>query len=327
MSHNQPGPYGGQQPGPYGQQPPQGPYGQQVPQPPQGQPGYGYPQQAPPPPGYGYPQQGQQPPAYGQQPPQGPYGQPQQPGPYGQQPQYPGGMVPPPPPAPKKKTGLIVGAVVVALAVIGGGVYFLTAGGGGSVADDGKTYRLTTPSTVLQAAYKKSESPSAGSGSMTADDIKEFEERGVTNPKDAHGQYTAGEGMGKKGLNFYGVYGEIDDPEKVVDAFLAELKKNSAGSDQGFKVVGSPQEFTPAGFENGVMKCQEAEFTISDLAPEDASAPKSLKTAMCVWGDRSTLVNVTSSDAGTMLAGLGVPLQEAAENAAKLRDDIRVEIK
>ncbi len=323
MSYNQPGPYGQQppQPGPYGQ-PPQGqpnPYGQPQ-QPPQGQPGYGYPQQAPPAQGYGYPQQ-PQPGPYGQQP---QYGQPQPPGPYGQQPQYPGGMVPPPPGAPKKKTGLIVGAVVVALAVIGGGAYFFMSGSG--VADDGKKYELTAPATVLNGEYKKSASPSGGG--MTADDVKELEAQGVTGAKNVNGQYTSGQTVSQKALNFTGLYGEIDDPEKVVDAMFAEIKKNSTqGSSDGFKFIGSPEEFTPEGFENGIMKCQKAEFKMGETGADDAGVPNSFKTPMCVWGDHSTVAYVMYSDAGATLTGKDIPMEDAAANAAKLRNDVRVEIK
>ncbi|MBT2527132.1 hypothetical protein J7E91_17305 [Streptomyces sp. ISL-99] len=325
MSYNQPGPYGGQQPGPYGQQPPQGqpnPYGQQ---PPQGQPGYGYPQQAPPPQGYGYPQQGQQPPPYGQP----PYGQPQQPGPYGQQPQYPGGMVPPPPGAPKKKTGLIVGVVVVALAVIGGGIYFATLRGGGSdIADDGKRYKLEAPETVLGGEYKKSAAaPGSAGGGMTSSDLQKLEGQGINNPTEASGQYEAGQDMAKKALSFSGVYGEIDDPAKVIDDMFAEMKKNSEqNAGKGVQLLGEAKEFTPAGFEGGVMKCQEAEFKLGATVSSDASSSKGFKTPMCVWGDHSTVASVTFTDTGAILAGGGIPLDEVADMAAKLRKDVRVEI-
>ncbi|WP_093800860.1 hypothetical protein [Streptomyces sp. Wb2n-11] len=326
MSYNQPGPYGGQQPGPYGQQPPQGqpnPYGQQ---PPQGQPGYGYPQQAPPPQGYGYPQQGQQQAPYGQQP---PYGQPQHPGPYGQQPQYPGGMVPPPG-APKKKTGLIVGAVIVALAVIGGGVYFLTSGGSSSVADDGKKYKLTTPAAVLGGEFTGSAPAAGGGGGMSSSDINELEGKGIVNPTEASGQYKSGEGATLKSIGFSGLYGEIEDPEEVVDAMFAEFKKNSdkgAGKPGTLKLVGSPEEFTPEGFENGIMKCQDAEFVMGEASTTNAGLPNSFKTPMCVWGDHSTLAYVSYSDVASTAIGKAIPLADAAANAAKLRNDVRVEIK
>ncbi|MFD4760167.1 hypothetical protein ACFWOJ_15135 [Streptomyces sp. NPDC058439] len=309
----QPGPYGGQppqgQPGPYGQQP--GPYGQQ---PPQGQPGYGYPQQAPqgvppqqqPQPGYGYPQ-AQQPGPYGQQPPTPPYG--------GQQ-AY--GM---PPEAPKKKTGLIIGGAVVALAVIAGGVYFLTSGGGSSVADDGKTYKLTTPETVLDSTYKKNPSAS-GNTKMTSDDVKEFEKWGVTNAKQVGAGYTSGEAVSQKILSFGGVYGTIDHPEAVVDAMFGKMKEESAkGDKKDGQLVGSPKSFSPAGFENGILKCQESN------SPADATTGKATSVPLCIWGDHSTVAVVIGMDMAALMAGKSVSLDDAANNAAKLRNDVRVEVK
>lgn len=323
MSYNQPGPYGGQppqgQPGPYGQQP--GPYGGQPPQgPPQGQPGYGYPQQAPqgvPPqqqpqqPGYGYPQ-AQQPGPYGQQPPTPPYGG--QPA-YGQQPPFP------PAQQPKKKTGLIIGGVIVALAVIGGGVYALTSGGGsGSVADDGKTYKLTTPATVLDGTYKKS--PDQGDADMTSQDIKDFESYGVKSPKKGGGSYTAGESASQKMLSFNGVYGTIDDPEAVVDAMFSKLKEETdKGDDKDGKLVGSPEAYSPAGFENGVLKCQGSEGSASK------SGGKTVTIPFCIWGDHSTVAVVVNIDMAGLVLGKGVSLEEAAGTAAKLRNDVRVEVK
>ncbi|MFF8911857.1 hypothetical protein ACF08M_00645 [Streptomyces sp. NPDC015032] len=301
MSYNQPGPYG-QQPGPYGQQPPQG------------QPGYGYPQQ-PPQPGYGYPQ-AQQPGPYGQQPPAPPYGGPQ----YGGQPPFP-------PAQPKKKTGLIVGGVIVAMAVIAGGVYFLTSGGGSSVADDGKTYKLTTPETVLNGAYKKS--PGQGDGNkMTAKDVKEAEGWGVRNAKNAGASYTSGEAATEKMLSFNGVYGDIEDPEKVVDAMFAKMKSEAAKAPDPedrtkSEFVGSPKAFTPAGFENGVLKCQEAKVT--DIS--STGGGKETTMPFCIWGDHSTVVYVMDLDMAGMMTGKSVSLDDAANDAAKLRNDVRVEVK
>ncbi|MEU6676020.1 hypothetical protein [Streptomyces sp. NPDC046925] len=304
MSYNQPGPYGGQQP----QQP--GPYGQQGP--------YGAPQQPPAPqPGYGYPQQ-----------PQGPYGQ-QPPGPYGQQPHAPYGQVPPPPPqgGGGKKAGIIVGAVV-AIAAVGAGVWWFTAGkDGGSVADDGKTYTLTTPASVLGGEYKKSDS-AGGGGGMSSSDLKDLEERGVSGPKDVHAAYNSGSGTTMKSLNFSGVYGEIDDPEKVVDGMFAEMKRKSKEEPGSVTLIGSPEEFTPDGFDNGVMKCQKAEFRLG--APDEAEqegVPNTFQTPMCIWGDHSTVASVGHSDASATASGKDISLDTAADLAAKLRADVRTEAK
>lgn len=324
MSYNQPGPYGQQpqQPGPYGQQPQGGPnpYGQ-PPQPPQGQPGYGYPQQAPPPQGYGYPQPGQQPPPYGQQP---PYGQPQHPGPYGQQPQYPGGMVPMPPPAPKKKTGLIVGAVVVALAVIGGGVYFVTSGGGNSaVADDTKGYKIVPPASVDE--YKKSATGDQ-STRMTDKDKTEAAALGVTNPQQVAASYAAGADpnnpLAGKMLNFNGVWGEISDPEKVLDASFTKVTQ---GKEAGLKMelVGSPREVTPDGFEGALMKCQNIKM-INDAGDGSvANGPKEFEIPTCIWADYSTYGVVNAIEMAKSATGGSMSQDEVAALAAKLYNTAR----
>ncbi len=236
----------------------------------------------------------------------------------------------PPPGAPKKKTGLIVGAVVVALAVIGGGAYFLTSGGSSSVADDGKKYKLTTPATVLGGEFTESAPAAGGGGGMSSSDINELEGKGIANPTEATGQYKSGEGATLKNIAFSGLYGEIEDPEEVVDAMFAEFKKNSdkgAGKPGTLKLVGSPEEFTPEGFENGIMKCQDAEFVMGEASTTNASLPNSFKTPMCVWGDHSTLAYVSYSDVASTATGRAIPLADAAANAAKLRNDVRVEIK
>jgi hypothetical protein len=231
-----------------------------------------------------------------------------------------------PPAAPKKKTGLIIGGAVVALVVIAGGAYFLTSGGGSSsVADDGKTYKLTTPETVLDGTYKKS--PSQGDrDKMTAKDVKEAEGWGVHNAKSAGASYTSGEAAAQKILSFNGVYGDIDDPEKVVDAMFAKLKSEAAkdkDTETKGELIGSPKAFTPAGFENGVLKCQESKIT--DTSSTGTNKPTTMP--LCIWGDHSTVVYVMDLDMAAMMTGKSVPLEDAANNAAKLRNDVRVEVK
>ncbi|MDG4857815.1 hypothetical protein P8605_06530 [Streptomyces sp. T-3] len=321
MSYNQPGPYGGQpqQPGPYGQGQPQqpGPYGQQ----PQ-QPGYGYPQQAPqgvPPqqPGYGYPQQGQP----------GGYSQPQQPGqPYGQQ-QAPYGQVPPPPGGGGgKKVGVII-AAVVALAAIGGGIYYFTSGGGSSeVADDGKTYKLATPATVVDGQYTKD---SSSDSDMSDDELAAIKKAGVKNAKAVSGDYKAGDGMTAKSLAFGGAYGDIEDPEAVVDALFANMKKEAEEDKDTSKtkgeLIGSPQEFTPDGFENGIMKCQEAKIT--NTGGTSGDGPKTMTMPFCAWADHSTVAQVLSFDMSSLSSGKSASMEDTAALAAKLRNDVRVEVK
>ncbi|MEV7390246.1 MULTISPECIES: hypothetical protein [unclassified Streptomyces] len=332
MSYNQPGPYGGpppQQPGPYGPQP--GPYGQ----PPQApQPGYGYPQQAPPAappqpgpygqqppqPGYGYPQQGapgapQQNP-YGQQP---PYGQP----PYGQQPY--GAPQPPAPGGGKKKTGLVIGAVAV-VAAVAVGAYFVLAGNNsaGGIKDDG-AHKLTTPATVINGTYKKSDGSGSSDG-LTDSDVSDFEKMGVKNPKAVSAGYGNGSGVTTKSLSFAGVYGTIDDPEAVVDAMFAKVKSESekSGSSEKGKLVGSPETVSPAGFANGVMKCQVIQVDNSSAA--SAGEPKTLKSPMCIWGDHSTVALVSAFSFANLAGSDSSLIADNAETTAKLRNDVRVKL-
>ncbi|MFJ8827187.1 hypothetical protein ACIREE_36140 [Streptomyces sp. NPDC102467] len=331
MSHNQPGPYGGQpqQPGPYGQQPQPGPYGQQ-PQAPQ--PGYGYPQQAPQP-GYGYPQQAppgvppQQPNPYGQ--PQQPYSQPQQPGPYGQQPQDVYGQYPPAPPqgGGKKKTGLIIAAVAV-VAAIGVGAYFVFGGGGGgaSVADDG-AHKLTTPATVL-GEYKKDASNSSSGDGFDDQDMKDAEKNGLKNGKPVNAAYQVQDTsnpLGAKMLQFTGVYGEISDPEKVVDGMFAkaalQATKDESDSEGKAELVGSPTNYST---DDYILKCQELKYESKDSSSSSAGMPKTMHMPVCIWGDHSTAAVVIPLEVADMMAGKQPDLKASSDIATKLRTEVRV---
>ncbi|MFF1696048.1 hypothetical protein ACFVXC_20860 [Streptomyces sp. NPDC058257] len=337
MSYNQPGPYGGQQP----QQP--GPYGGG--QPPQ-QPGpYGQPPQAPQP-GYGYPPQAPQQQAPQQQP---GYGYPQQQAPYGQQPQAPYGQFPPPvpPQGGGKKTGIIIAAVVAVVAVAVGGYFVLAggdddggkkgggssvAGGGAGIKDDGP-HKLITPATVL-SEYKQNKE--AGSeGGMSSDDIEKAEEQGVKNAKDVAAQYQAGDEdnpLSQKVLQFNGVYGDITDPEKVVDAMFGEAAKNAEEGGTGagggeMKLVGSPKSYSPAGLDGAVLKCQEMKLDLGSSSTAGSSqGPSEMSMATCIWGDNSTLGIAITSDVANAMAGKSADLDGAAETTAKFRKEVRVKL-
>ncbi|MET7902451.1 hypothetical protein ABZS86_13585 [Streptomyces sp. NPDC005355] len=330
MSYNQPGPYGQQpqQPGPYGQ-------GGAA-----GQPGYGYPQQPgpygqppqgqPPQPGYGYPQQPQQPagpygqPAapYGQQP---PYGQPGMPGPYQPGPGQGGGN--------KKSLAIAIGAVVVVAAVVGGVLLFKGGDDGGSakVADDGKRYKLTTPQTVA-GEYTK-EGSGTDDGSLSSSDKDDFAKFGVTNPEGTGASYKSGQGMTAKALEFKGVWGEVKDPEAVVDGAFAKIAKEaaddpSAGSGAKAELVGSPEKVSPSGLDNAVMKCQNTKFTPgTGSSASGGPGGKGFTIPICMWGDHSTVGYVVVSDTASALTGKGLTLDQAGEITAKVRSDARVEIK
>ncbi|MEU4728711.1 hypothetical protein [Streptomyces sp. NPDC023588] len=297
MSYNQPGPYGQpQQPGPYGQQPPPpGPYGQPAPQP-----GYGYPQQPGVPP-QGYPQQPQTP-AYG----------------YPQQPPY-GGT-----PPKKSKAGVIIGVVVAVAVIAGGGWYFMKGGGaGGGIAANTKGYKLVAPESVDD--FKKD--PKYKDKEFSDKDKKEAEGVGVKNPTQVGMTYQSGDPknpLSAKLLNFSGVYGEVADPEKAVDAYfaLAKLEATKGDSKQTVDLIGSPKTMSPAGFKGAVMKCQEAKFTTKDTT---AKGPKEFTLPICIWGDYSTLSTVTAMEMSSVLAGKsGYTLEQTAEFTAKLYNTARV---
>ncbi|WP_434589444.1 hypothetical protein [Streptomyces sp. A5-4] len=258
----------------------------------------------------------------------GPYGgQPQQPGPYGQQPQYGGGQFPPPAPAaPKKKTGLIVGVVVVALAVIGGGAYFLVGpGGSGGLEDDGP-HKLTTPATVL-GEYKRLSGDSVGK-TPNAETKQKFTDMGVEDGHPATGIYSTTDltkfdpknpssledAKDSKSLNLFGAWGKISDPEKAVDAYFANTKREAEKESEKTKVtlVGEPEEVSPDGFDGGIMKCQAMES-------KNPTTGQAQTSSFCAWSDYSTMGVVASNSAAKPTS-----TEEAANITAKLRTEIRV---
>jgi hypothetical protein len=263
---------------------------------------------------------------------------PGQPGPYGQQgmpmpPQGGGGG--------KGKTiGIIVGALVVVAAVIGGVLMFTGddgdgggkgggGKGGGSVADDGKKYKLTTPATV---AGEFNKTPASGSGdTFNDDDIAKFEKFGVQNPKQVSAKYkTSGSGVDVKQLEFGGVYGDIANPEAVVNGALmmmAKEAKEDPNTNGGGKATldGEPETVKPAGLgDDAVMKCQKVKFTPGS---NNTSGMKGFTIPFCMWGDNSTIGFVVVADTAAVLSGTGTPVSEAGATTAKVRKDTRVEIK
>ncbi|MDK1474416.1 hypothetical protein QNO07_13470 [Streptomyces sp. 549] len=335
MSHNQPppqGPYGQQpqQPGPYGAPPPQG-YGHPGQGGAPGQPGYGYPQQPPPvgpgqppPPNpYGQPPQGG---PYGQ-PGQGGYGQPPQGGPYGGPPQQPGGYPqqsgpyggpPPASPGGGKKKIIAISAVAVAVAgalVVG----VLLMGGGGGLEDDGP-HTLTAPEELL-TEYKKIPEDEEGAGSDA-----EFEEAigalGVQDAETLDVSYStvdfkdpaaAAQLPTAKIMMVAGAWGKVDDPEKTVNDFFTFMAAKEAEDEGGSsELVGEPEEFTPDGLDNAVMKCQR-------MKSDDGPGNSTIELPFCVWGDHSTVGVI----APMQFTG-STSTEQAAEITAKARNEMRV---
>ncbi|WP_399925334.1 hypothetical protein [Streptomyces kanamyceticus] len=296
MSHNQPGPYDGQQSGPYGQQPQQpGPYGQPQPGP------YGQPPQQPQQ-GYGYPQ-----------PPQ------QQPGPYGQQPQGPYGQVPPPPPPQgggNKKTGLIIGAVAV-VAALGVGAYFLFGGGGSASVEDDGAHKLVPPTSVGE--YKKGDDADGpDDGPLGSNDKKDAEEIGIKNGENVGATYRSGEAFKGRQMSFWGMYGEIADPEKSIDEGFAKAEESAqkdSDDSEEYELVGDPETVEPDALDNAVMKCQTANIK------EDG---RLMKLPICIWADHSTYGVVFGIDMAALAKGGGMATDEVASFAADLRKAARV---
>ncbi|GHF42249.1 hypothetical protein [Streptomyces morookaense] len=297
MSYNQPGPYG-QPP-----QPPQGPnpYGQGGAP---GQPGYGYPQQAPPPqspyaappvqPPYGAPQQPQQggwgqPPQPPQAPQQGGWGQPGMPGGY------------PPPPAKSGGAGkgiaIAVGALVVVGAVVGG-IVFLSGGssGGGKV----KPYTIVLPDSLLDGQYTKGPTQPGAQTSQDLTNNDKTKALGIDNGTGVSGRYTNGQ---KQVLSVAGVYGEVPDPAKTVDAMLAQMdeneKKLGAQIHATYETTSPATEYHPSGFDGAVMKCLSKKVTINM-----GTISSNAQSSTCIWAD-SSAVGVVTHEVPKTSGGLG----------------------
>lgn len=206
------------------------------------------------------------------------------------------------------------------VAAIGVGAYFVLGGGGASVADDGP-HKLITPETVL-GEYKKAPNEKDSDGKKF---LEEAEKTGVKNATQVDASYKVenkANPMGAKALSFSGLYGEIDDPEKVVDGIFAAIKAD-ADKDKGKgdepQLVGSPQAYTPAEADGAVLKCQQAK------TEADASAGTPAMTmTMCVWADHSTVGFVVPIDVASLLAGKAGSAEDSASIAAKLRKEVRV---
>jgi hypothetical protein len=178
------------------------------------------------------------------------------------------------------------------------------------VTDDGKDYRLTAPRTVLGEYTSASDESTAEP--LDGEEAREF---GLTAGMGVKADW-ATSGDAKK-LEMLGVYGEVKDPEKSVDAVFSNLKTRSeaAGSEDSDALVGTPERKSPAGFENGVMKCQ----VIRAKEEPDPDEPGAL--ALCVWADYDTVALVVPQEGTKSLT-----LDESAEIAAALRREVRVEV-
>ncbi|MEU4212237.1 hypothetical protein AB0F13_19930 [Streptomyces sp. NPDC026206] len=297
----------------------------------------------------------QQPGPYGVPPQQpNPYTQPPAPG-YPQQPQpqaggWGPGMPPPyPPPAPPQGGGkgkavvLAVAALVVVGAIVGG--VALLAGGGkresrsdkaggmataspspgtsASAAPATKRYKIITPDTVA-GEYRKDAADTGGGFDTKGLNVLRL--LGVTNPQSTSGAYRSGEDKrAQKQLRFSGAWGDdVRNPELVVDGLFKDAAAGAAKDtdpDSKTEFEGSPQRMSPEGLGDAVMKCQMSKWT----NPGTPGA-RALRMPLCIWADKSTVGTVFALDTNLIVRGEDLTLEEAADRAAKLRQDVRVEV-
>ncbi|WP_369213931.1 hypothetical protein [Streptomyces flavofungini] len=224
------------------------------------------------------------------------------------------------------RTRAVIGAaVVVAAAAVGG--YLLLSGtgddGGSAVPDDGGTYELTAPATVLGGAYRKVDS--LGGVTVRSGELKGMAALGVAHPEAVTAVYLAGRGSHQRMLTYSGVHGEVDDPEKVVDALFAEMERRAKDQPDGATPLGSPEEFTPDGFRDGVMKCRRSELRTggTGTAGRADGTSKTYQDAMCVWGDHSTVGYVSPTDPAAAADGRNPSLDATARLTADLRAEVR----
>ncbi|MZD09164.1 hypothetical protein GTW43_29395 [Streptomyces sp. SID5785] len=267
------------------------------------------PNQPPQPNPYGPPQQPQQPYAPPQQ---QPHDQAQQP--YGQPPAYPGFPQQPgaapwgAPPPPKKRTGLIIGIVagVVAVVLIGVGtlVYIGSRVAGGFPEAE---YRLTLPQKVLDGKYELAQDMSQAQGKQIEDEAD-----GAWDAKDTKavvGQYTLGGDQTKGVLVVSGMYGRFKNADKARENMMS-----GAGEADGATVAVQPRDFHPSG----------TDVTITCQVLTQTSGAASITMPMCGWADGNTGASIGTAGADSATQDpKEVDLEAAAEDAAKVREEIR----
>ncbi|MGK5637779.1 hypothetical protein ACSNOK_05585 [Streptomyces sp. URMC 126] len=229
--------------------------------------------------------------------------------------------LPPPPPPRRSGKGKVIGVAVGLVALIGalsGGFFLFRGGSGGSGGsggpgdEDGRRYRLLTPTTVLGEFTRND-----ADGGNAAMDAKENAALGIRDARSAGGEYEAAAGTNRKRLSYHGVWGRIDDPEATVDRLFRLVGKDrrKSGDDDAPRYVGTPRKMRPAGLGDAVMKCQAMRF----------SAPgKSADMPFCAWADHSTVALVMVADRASVLSGDSGDLDRCAETAVRLRHEVRV---
>ncbi|MFC6985263.1 hypothetical protein [Streptomyces cirratus] len=238
--------------------------------------------------------------------------------------------MPPQQPPKKSKAGAVI-AVVVILGVIAGAGWYFTKGGGasGAVAADTKGYKLTFPASV--DAYVKNPDAlgtSNGDKPLTAEQKTKAESIGVKDAHQAAQQYLNGVKGKAKQMTASGFWGQIDDPERALDAYFGTIGAPNPETDKlglKYEKVGSPKAFTPDGFKGAIMKCVDVKMTTSK--PTKPGEPSALVVPTCAWSDHSALVAVNHMDQTTILTGGSQGTQdEVSKLAAKLYNTSRTKV-
>ncbi|MEU8137209.1 hypothetical protein [Streptodolium elevatio] len=198
--------------------------------------------------------------------------------------------------------------------------------GNSEVADDTKGYKLVAPESI--DAYTKS-SPGNTPGAKEAQDL------GVDNAQTVSGIYNAPSTdpadrtkVGGTRLTFYGYYGEVADPAKALDNYLATAGNKGlkgTGKPQGMEIqpAGSAKTVKPAGFEGALMKCQDMQVTRTKVAgaPDEGA---DFRFTVCAWSDHSTLGAADVVGLAQMrIGGEGPTQDEVAALTAKLYNAAR----
>ncbi|MGW9212125.1 hypothetical protein ACWGR4_34800 [Embleya sp. NPDC055664] len=202
-------------------------------------------------------------------------------------------------------------------------------GSGGAVAAGTKGYKLVVPEAI--DAYTRS-------GTGTTPGAKEADDLGVKNAQTVSGVYNAPSPdpgnratVGGTRLTFYGFHGEIADPAKSLDAYLANVgNKGMKGSGKApgtdILPVGGAKTVKPAGFEGALMKCQVMQYTRSK-GEGTAKTGADFRFPVCAWADYATLGGVDVAVLAEMTnGGDGVSPDEAAALTAKLYNTTRQKV-
>lgn len=109
---------------------------------------------------------------------------------------------------------------------------------------------------MLGGEYKRHSKEGASNESM----VKNLERAGVRNGTSVSGAYStydpkkadpanpgaSPEALAAKSVSFSGVYGEIADPEKTLDAYFAQMRLEAdKDTDSKTKLIGSAEEVSP----------------------------------------------------------------------------------